>query len=366
MEVAASDNEDNHPAANGWTIANESRQKSNSSWSGLGQGRTAMLHVAANHAELDAGDFTTTRTTLTLTQRAGNWWVKRTAPSAGNCAAGESDYSHSVSGLVKTTNYTYKAYSDSSCTVEIASENFRTLSPGDRNAKLDFNTADNNSPHGIWSNGVTMWVARWVFNDESNSKLYAYKMSDKSRDSSKDFNTLVNAGNEGGYGIWSDGATMWVADYRDNHIYAYKMTDKTRDTSKEFNTLSGAGNTNPYGIWSDGTTMWVADYIDDKIFAYKMSDKSRDASKEFNTLSGAGNNDPTGIWSDGTTMWVADLSDEKLYAYKMSDKTRDTSKDFNAPNGAGNDNPRGIWSDGMTMWVADDRDDKVYAYWAFP
>ena len=42
------------------------------------------------------------------------------------------------------------------------------------------------------------------------------------------------------------------------------MSDQTRDTSKEFNTLSGASNNEPIGIWSDGDTMWVADLEDDK------------------------------------------------------------------------------------------------------
>ena len=136
-------------------------------------------------------------------------------------------------------------------------------------------------------------------------------------DSSKDFNTLSGAGNNSPHGIWSDRTTMWVADNGDDKIYAYKMSDKSRDTSKEFDTLSGAGNNIPHGIWSDGTTMWVADNGDDKIYAYKMSDKSRDTSKEFDTLSAAGNNKPYGIWSDSTTMWVVDNDDHKIYAYRM-------------------------------------------------
>ena len=111
---------------------------------------------------------------------------------------------------------------------------------------------------------------------------------------------------------------MWVADFFIRHkIYAYNLTTKERDTSKDFNTLSGACNDYPWGIWSDGTTMWVADRGGDKIYAYNLATKERDTGKDFDTLGGAGNNNPLGIWSDGTTMWVADAVDSKIYAYNM-------------------------------------------------
>ena len=108
-----------------------------------------------------------------------------------------------------------------------------------------------------------------------------------------------------------------MADSADDKLYAYKISDGSRDTAKDFNTLNAAGNADPAGIWSDGATLWVADSADDKLYAYKMSDGSRDAGKDFDTLSAAGNNDPYGLWSDGVTLWVADYTDTELYAYQM-------------------------------------------------
>ena len=217
--------------------------------------------------------------------------------------------------------------------------------------------AENNDPQGIWSDNTTMWVA-----DFTDEKLYAYQMSDGSRDSDKDFNTLSAAGNNAPNGIWSDSTTMWVIDSDDEKIYAYNLSTKARDASKDFDTLEAAGNNNPVGIWSDGTTMWVSDTYEEKLYAYNLSTKARDADKDFNTLDAAGNDFPLGIWSNGTTMWVADLFDAKLYAYRMSDKARDASKDFNTLSTAGNSNPSDIWSDDMTMWVGDSTDSKVYSY----
>ena len=223
----------------------------------------------------------------------------------------------------------------------------------------DFNTlaeAGNRDLGGIWSDGVTLWVV-----DSGDHKLYAYKMSDKTRDSTKDL--TLTAGNGGPTGIWSDGTTMWVAGLANSKIYAYSMSNKTRVAGEDFNTLHAAENRNPQGIWSNGTTMWVSDPDDNKLYAYSMSTKARDFGKDI-ALTG-GNTDPRGLWSDGTTIWVADI-DDQIYAYVLASKARDSAKDFTAAvlRAAGNTAPVGIWSDRVTLWVADEADDKLYAYGA--
>ena len=225
----------------------------------------------------------------------------------------------------------------------------------------DFNTlnvAQNHDPdpRDLWSDGTTLWVA-----DDTDDKLYAYRMSDKTRDSTKDF--TLDARNNSPRGLWSDGTTMWVADGGGDKLYAYKMSDRTRDSAKDFfNTLYTAGNRDPQGIWSDGTTMWVADSVDNKLYAYVLASMARDSDKEI-TLA-TGNRDPRGLWSDGTTIWVADFVDDKLYAYVLTNGDRVSNKDFTATvlRAAGNTAPQGIWSDGSTLWVADNDDDKLYAY----
>ena len=61
---------------------------------------------------------------------------------------------------------------------------------------------------------------------------------------------------------------MWIAD--DDKIYAYVLATGAHLPSLDFNTLRNAENRHPQGLWSDGTTMWVADYADDRIYAYNM------------------------------------------------------------------------------------------------
>ena len=147
------------------------------------------------------------------------------------------------------------------------------------------------------------------------------------------FDTLKAAGNRKPTGLWSDGTTMWVADDAADKIYAYMMSNKSRDAAKHFNTVRATGSY-PRGIWSDGITMWVADPDPDELNAYQMSDKSRVPAKDFITLSFAGttnpvivpgNRNPYGIWSDGTTMWVVDESDNRIYAYYAYPELRASS-----------------------------------------
>ena len=116
-----------------------------------------------------------------------------------------------------------------------------------------------------------MWVADVV----TSTKLFAYSISGKSRDTSKDI--TLHTDNTGTFGLWSNGTTIWVADGADDYIYAYTLATGARDTSKEIDLH--ADNDTIGGLWSDGVTMWVSDHSDDKLYAYKMSDGSRIAAK---------------------------------------------------------------------------------------
>ena len=92
----------------------------------------------------------------------------------------------------------------------------------------------------IWTDGVMMWAV-----DQDNDKVYGYRLSDKKRDSTKEFD-LAPAGCCSGHGVpyhlTSDGATMWIDgfvghDFDDRHVFAYSLVDDHPDlsgTSGEF------------------------------------------------------------------------------------------------------------------------------------
>ena len=72
--------------------------------------------------------------------------------------------------------------------------------------------------------------------------------------------------------MWSDGTTIWTIDSFDDKIYAYDISGKSRDTSKEFNLHSD--NNHPTGIWSDGHHVWIGDDDDNKFYAYILKPES--------------------------------------------------------------------------------------------
>ena len=135
--------------------------------------------------------------------------------------------------------------------------------------------------------------------------------------------------------LWSDGAMMWIpaGAGSDPEATAPEGTapklygfDWTRDdwstldlrrANREF--ALDPANINPSGLWSDGATMWVADAVDGKLYAYDWATGDRVRVKEFDTLRAAGNTVPGAIWSNGATMWVSNIgrSNAKLYAYDM-------------------------------------------------
>ncbi|MXW24480.1 MAG: cadherin-like beta sandwich domain-containing protein, partial [Chloroflexi bacterium] len=98
------------------------------------------------------------------------------------------------------------------------------------------------------------------------------------------------------HGIWSDGVTVWVSDHGAKRLFAYRLpepgaepTDQVveleRVTTEEFAEPGRVGNNSPRGIWSDGDVMYVADAHDGKVYTYNMPD-AIDARLATLTLSG--------------------------------------------------------------------------------
>ena len=193
-------------------------------------------------------------------------------------------------------------------------------SDGSRDTTNDFenlNGAGNNEPEGICSDGTTMFVA-----DSGDDKLYAYKMSDTTADSTKDI--TLDSDNGEPRGMWCDETTVYVANdgaTTANKVFAYTISSGAHDSSKDFEELYLSTNTaaqnaeTPRGIWSNGATMFVADDDDDNVFAYKHSDESQDSGKNLALISD--NDNPRGMWFDGRILWVVDGTDDTIYPYDL-------------------------------------------------
>ena len=70
----------------------------------------------------------------------------------------------------------------------------------------------------------------WISSSDSRNIL-AYRQ-DGSRAPSRDI-TAHSANNDIGY-LWTDSQTIWVSDFEDDRLYAYRLSDGSRQTSREF------------------------------------------------------------------------------------------------------------------------------------
>ncbi len=104
------------------------------------------------------------------------------------------------------------------------------------------NLAEQNAhPYGLWSDGKTMWVS-----DREAGRIFAYSVRE---------------------GEQETGIPAWGEREIGKEIVTVKIVDVTEENYSHI-----ANNSSPTGIWSDGETIWVADYESDRIFAYTLPD----------------------------------------------------------------------------------------------
>ena len=91
-------------------------------------GLTKVSFTTTTGPSLAASSITHNSATITISNHSGDWYHERTTPSGGTCSSVVStgtDFDN-LSSLDSNTDYTWKAYSDSACTTELASEEFLT------------------------------------------------------------------------------------------------------------------------------------------------------------------------------------------------------------------------------------------------
>ena len=190
------------------------------------------------------------------------------------------------------------------------------VSSGLRDTSKDVRLAiSNDNPVAVWSDGTTVWVAE----NESSAIfefLYAYELDQDPNEQhllQSDQSILLDPDNYSPAGVWSDGDTIWVSDSEDDKLYAYDLSGKQRQSTKDISLVNA--NADPAGIWGDGQTIWVLDTVDKHVYAYSRGQGTRKPGKEFrpapvnDDLSG-------GLAGHGLRFWVVDTDDEKVYAYR--------------------------------------------------
>ena len=208
-----------------------------------------------------------------------------------------------------------------------------------------------NWPHGMTIHGNTLYV---VHNTHPGTDMVrAFDLGTGDHQPDKDIHIVgINDIHIGDFnatsGLWTDGDTMWVAKYPDTYslddappstLFAYDLTadPPARDSSRDVPLADD--NRSPEGVHAVDDILWVGDLGVEKIFAYdlatgaRLADKDIDVSSDWRPLSDASH---IGMWTDGATMWTADPNSAKLHAWDVASKARKPQFDIalTAPTGS--------------------------------
>ena len=239
--------------------------------------------------------------------------------------------------------------------------------------RFDIVLPEDANPTGLWSDGETLWVIE----DWTAARVAAYPLAAAQADAGHGPATAPQgftlAGGSGyPAGLWSDGQTLWVADYLGG-VRAYRLSDNARLPRRDIpdGVLGAAGNVQPTALWSDGQTLWVADAGASRVFAYGLEHGQRVAEKEFEPLDARGLPlGAWGLWSDGATALVSDslnggvlkvaLPGGALPGGAPPGGERDAGPALEGLEAQGR--PMGLWSDHATLWVVDALERRIRAY----
>ena len=251
-----------------------------------------------------------------------------------------------------------------------------------RDIELTAGTLVENSAHGVWSDGDTIWVAH-----ASDSKLYAYDLATGAAQADDDITPHSDSNSEppADYsdvdgGLWGDATRIWTVTgtYHETTstgaevaFVPYRRSDGVFLSSDLVQTNGDmrASDYHPAGVdrvqipeanafFSDGTTFWAAASGRDTLFAYEASIGRRDYSKDIVVPDSVCDHDEVvGIWHDASRslLYLAtQCSTNELFALDLSNGLGNAHHipvhDITLPSGHGTIN--GFWSDGDVVWVS--------------
>ena len=150
--------------------------------------------------------------TLTIGNHTGDWWYKRVTPPGGQCSTAVSGPTASLTGLASGVAHTFRAYSDSRCTAELARAFSFTTKPAQVTG-LSL-AASNTTLKASWKpvTGAADYTVQWKKDGQQYDSIrqatpYNTPYTILGLTNGTQYTVRVRATGNGGDGAWSSEAT---------------------------------------------------------------------------------------------------------------------------------------------------------------
>jgi hypothetical protein len=322
--------------------------------------------------------------TVSLADGTVSTLAGKAAPSGLTDAAGVAARFYSPIGISGDANSVYVAdYGNSEIRAINPSTGGVTTLAGSPNT---FGYADGQGaaagferPTGVWSDGTNLYVVDWYANTVRKIVLSSATVTTIAGSATAPCDSVDAVGTaarfDGPFGIWGDGANLYVTDEYNFTIRKIVLATLQVSTFVGQPGVSlaadgvGASATflDPTGIWGDGTYLYVTDGNSIRKITLATAqvvtiagDPQTNSYMDGKALS-ARFYEPLGIWGDGSSLLIADYGNQLIRKMDLTSLmvTTNVGQDpyFGSANGSPTaarfDGPIGVFGDGVNLYILD-------------
>ncbi len=267
------------------------------------------------------------------------------------------------------------------------------------------------SPGDIYYDGNKLFVA-----DTVDSRIQVYNSIPVTNFAASDY-TVGGGGAVNGSdmldpeGVFSDGATLFVADTGNNRVMVYDplptssggaanfvigQTALTNGTANQGGAPTSQTLNSPYSVFQAGSKLFVADGGNNRVLIYNSLPTNFNAGADVvigqpnmgSTQINQGGaptsqtlHTPANVYSNGAKLFIADASNNRVLIYNSIPVTNNTPADLvvgqvdmattlvnqgGAPTSQTLSTPTGLWSDGSRLFIVDEGNHRVLIYNSIP
>jgi len=273
------------------------------------------------------------------------------------------------------------------------------------------------APYSVYTDGTKLYIA-----DSSNNRVLIYNTVPTVDNASADVvvgqpDMTSNSLNQGGlpeantlylpYGVYSDGAKLYIADINNHRVLIYNPVPTSDDASADVvlgqkkmdegsvnqnSSVSSRSLALPSSVYTDGAKLYIADSFNSRVLIHNTVPQANNAAADVvvgqpDMISNSTNQGgsvaantlyyPYSVYTDGTKLYIADSSNNRVLIYNTVPTVDNASADVvvgqpdmtsNSSNQGGSVAantlfaPYSVYTDGTKLYIADKYNNRVLIY----